>query len=193
MPHCTSRKRPDIWVMHMWGVNRLTQGVKPSWDISLNYRKCKQFCIILNGTNPVNISQILPIRRWDSSGAYCPASLALLPPTSASLATQRHDEVQGEKGSFWQKGYNQRNGPRVAQAWTCTKRTNLYFDKELYNAPWLWRRDSVWEESRKEKEKVSYKHEKKICQWKRCKKRRIPSCWGVQHNLPCRRWGGKNV
>lgn len=40
------------------------------------------------------------------------------------------------QGSLRQRGKTRRHGPRVEQVWKCTKRTNLYFDKQInYKAP----------------------------------------------------------
>lgn len=76
-------------------------------------------------------------------------------PTAASQASQCQDKdgPSGDPlGKFKKVG---RNGLRVEQVWKCTKRTNLYFDKQN-NYPWLRRKflSRKGPECKKEKKKT---------------------------------------
>lgn len=62
-----------------------------------------------------------------------------------------------------------RNGPRVEQVWKCTKRTNLYFDKQinypLLRKKFLCRKDPGSMEERKKKSDANVNRKFGIIKW----------------------------
>lgn len=64
------------------------------------------------------------------------------------------------QGSLQAKGRARRNGPREEQAWKCTKRTNLYFDKQI-NYSRLWRKVSELNERKEGRSRMKRGKKKK--------------------------------